>query len=151
MSREQQREKVVVGPGKGMESIMLGCTTQEVRSALGKPDAAKTYSDEIWWNFLDAGIDCGFSRDAKALIALNFFRNGVANHREAQVITEEGLGPGVSRLVVRQQLGEPSDSDEAWTDQQGKFHRSWVKYSSGIAFEFGHDSKADVMTIYLPK
>jgi outer membrane protein assembly factor BamE (lipoprotein component of BamABCDE complex) len=150
MSRIQDIHQLTANPGKGTERIQLGCSQQDVRRALGKPDTTQTYSDEIWWSFFDAGIDCGFSRASKILLAINFFRDGIAGHREAQVTTREGLGPGVSKLIVTQRLGKPDESDMGWTDQQGVWHRSWMKYHSGIAFEFGHDGRADVMTIYQP-
>ncbi|HET8892115.1 MAG TPA: hypothetical protein VFQ41_24675 [Candidatus Angelobacter sp.] len=141
-------ELVVVLPGKGTDSLMLGCSTTVIRQQLGKPELTNTYSDEIWWSFFQAGIDCGFERARKVLIAVNFFREGVAGHKQALASTKEGLCPGVPRIVVVQRFGKPDDSGEGWTDRDGKWHRSWIKYSSGIAFEFGHDDKADVMTVY---
>jgi hypothetical protein len=135
-------------PGTGTKSLPLGASTHDVKRILGHPDTAKTYSDEVWWLYFDLGIDCGFRRKDKMLIALNFFRDGVAGHKHAQVTTKEGLSPGIPKLVVLQRLGEPTESEGHWTDRLGNWHRGWVKYSSGIAFEFGHDSKADVMTIF---
>ena len=96
MSRVQPSYKFIARPGKGVETIGLGCSVQEVRKILGKPDVAKTYSDEIWWSYFDLGIDCGFYRRTKTLLGLNFFRDGVAGHRAARVTTEEGLCPGCS-------------------------------------------------------
>jgi hypothetical protein len=141
-------ESAVVIPGKGTDSLTLGCSTTVVKQHLGKPESAITYSDEIWWSFLQAGMDCGFDRTRKVLIAVNFFREGVAGHKQALASTQEGLCPGVPKIVVIQRLGKPDDYGAAWTDRDDKWHRSWVKYSSGIAFEFGHDDKVDVMTVY---
>jgi len=143
------KQLVLVLPGKGSHCLTLGCSTTVVKQQLGKPELVNTYSDEIWWSFLQAGMDCGFDRGRKVLIALNFFREGVAGHKQALATTKEGLRPGVPKIVVVQRLGEPDDSGLGWTDRDGKWHRSWVKYSSGIAFEFGHDNKVDVMTVYM--
>jgi len=128
--------------------MSFGCLIREVKNVLGRPDSVKTYSDEIWLSFFDAGIDCCFGKTQKTLTALNFFRDGVSGHTQAQVITQDGLSPGVPKIVVLQRLGDPSQSDAAWVDRDGKWHWSWIKYPSGIAFEFGHDGKADVMTLY---
>lgn len=146
---KNREESEVVIPGKGIDSLKLGSSTMAVKERLGKPESATAYSDEIWWSFLQAGIDCGFNRATRVLIAINCFREGVAGHKQALATTKEGLRPGVSKIVVVQRLGEPDDSGLGWTDRDGKWHRSWVKYSSGIAFEFGHDNKVDVMTVYM--
>jgi len=135
-------------PGRGTKNLLLGMSALDAQHALGKPDAAKSYSDEIWWSYFELGIDCGFSRTDKTLIALNFFRNGVDRHKQATIATEDGLSPGTPKLIVLQRRGKPTESDGGWTDRLGNWHRGWIKYASGIAFEFGHDNKADVMTIY---
>lgn len=134
--------------GHGMDGITLGMPLKEVKRTLGKPDSANTYSEEIWWSYFALGIDCGFYRGTKVLLALNFFRDGVAGHKAARVTTEEGLCPGVPKLVVLQRLGEPYESGSDWIDQMGVWYRSWIAYLPGIAFEFGRDGRVDVMTIY---
>jgi len=148
MHMKNPEETQVAIPGKGTEAIVLGCTTRTVKQQLGEPESVKTYSDEIWWSFLHAGIDCGFDRSEKVLTSINFFREGVAGHSQSLTSTKEGLRPGIPKMVVLQRLGKPDDSGTGWTDRDGKWHRSWIKYASGIAFEFGHDDKVDVMTVY---
>jgi hypothetical protein len=142
-------------PGRGTSRIAFGSSQQEVRRILGKPDKAKTYPDsgELWWSYLDSGIDCGFQKKQKKqkiLFALNFFREGVFGHKQANIETIEGLRPGTPRLVILQRLGKASESDDGWLDGKSNWHPSWIKYSIGIAFEFNRDGKADVMTLYQP-
>ncbi len=148
MSQIQTTDRLIAKPGHGVDRVTLGLSTQEVKRVLGKPESTNTYSDEIWWSYFDLGIDCGFRRDTKTLMSLNFFRDGIAGHSAAKVTTEEGLCPGVPKLVVFQRLGVPLESGADWIDRLGKWHRSWVAYREGIAFEFGRDGRVDLMTIY---
>jgi hypothetical protein len=150
LDKENKTNVFRVIPGKGTELLTFGCSREEVRRILGKPEATKTYSDEIWWSFYANGVDCGFERATKVLTVLNFFRETVAGHKQARVSTKEDLCPGLPKMVVLQRLGKPDDVGASWTDQEGKWHRSWIKYSSGIAFEFGPDEKVDVITLYPP-
>ena len=147
---ENSKSVAIATAGIGIKDLLLGASAPDVKRTLGKPDTARTYSDEIWWSFFDRGIDCGFNKTDKTLIALNFFREGIAGHKQATVATENGLSPGIPKPVVLQRLGAPTESDDGWTDRLGKWHRGWIKYASGIAFEFGHDNKVDVMTVYAP-
>lgn len=150
MSQIQPTHRLTARPGHGVEGIVLGSSIQDIEHMLGAPNSTTSYSEDIWWVFLDHGIDCCFSISTKKLTALNFFREGVSQHRGCHVVTEEGVGPGTSKDLILAQLGKPDRSGEEWTDSALKWHRSWISYSSGIAFEFGQDLKADLMTLFRP-
>jgi len=142
---------MITTPGRGIEHIVLGCSTEDVEHALGEPDSVAEYSDDIWWSFFDLGIDCCFSRNEKKLTAMNFFRDGVSKHKQAKVVTEGNVEPGSHRRMILERFGQPSESGDRWQDRNGIWHRAWIRYASGIAFEFGEDGKADIMTVHAPR
>jgi hypothetical protein len=139
---------MIVKPGSGTGDITLGCSTKDIERTLGKPDSVSVYSDDVWWSFRNRGIDCCFSKEKNTVTALNFFRDGVSEHKKAQAITKEGLGPGSYRHTVLEHLGAPSESGKKWRDRYGKQHRAWISYSSGLAFEFGENDVVDIMTVF---
>jgi hypothetical protein len=142
---------MITRPGRGMENIVLGCSTEDVERVLGRPDSVTEYSDDIWWSFFDRGIDCCFGRNEKRLTAMNFFRDGVSKHKQAKVVTESNIGPGSQRPMILERFGQPSESGDRWQDRNGIWHRAWTSYYSGIAFEFGDDDKVDIMTVLAPR
>jgi hypothetical protein len=151
-SRQRDPMMLILRPGRGSAEIYLGQNEKQVRRILGVPRSiVGKYKAQYFYNYPALGIEVDFGKKGGRAKYLYFFREGVRKHRQAAVVTTDGLKPADPRTKVLRKLGRPDRSGKGITLTDGGFFGEWMTYNQGITFEFGPDHRIDMITILRPK
>jgi len=142
-----QFKQLIVRPGYGSRELHLGQDEKQVRELLSEPESVRRYAPEgqYFYNYPGVGIELDFGKKGGCVKYVYFFRKGVQNHRQANVVTTDGLGLADRRSKVLKLLGKPDKTGG------GTYYGEWMTYNKGITLEFGVDHRIDMITIHRPK
>jgi hypothetical protein len=142
----------LIKPGFGCDILHLGQSELDVMSALGRPETrTEKYKGQYFYNYPSRGIEVDFARKGGVIAYLFFFREGVRGNRQANVETEQGIGPGDTKEQVLRLLGEPDENGAPEVLNSGVRFGEWFSYRAGINLQFGEDGRVNMITITSPK
>jgi hypothetical protein len=143
-----------IRPGEGAAGISLFQTRSAVALLIGKASAETKYENEddkenvTWLEYFGRGFDLCISTSS-LVTAISLFRAGVDGHEEFLGTTSTGIGVNSKRSEVIDSYGKPDQSGEPYTNSRGAVSRSWIRYETGIGFEFSlTDDRIDRIAIY---
>jgi hypothetical protein len=158
MMTELISDDITIEPGHGAQGISLLSPRSAVESKLGKPDKESKFTnaddaeDVTWLSYFNLGIDVCVSNSASLVTALSLFRGGISRHRTCDGKTRNDIGPGSTEIEVVERFGTPDESGNGLALRKGQMSRRWVRYDSGIGFEFSSkDNRVDRIAVYPPK